>query len=79
MKIKLSELKQIIKEETASASSEYMKKENIREQLQGMVLELIKNGDITSDDDIKEFFDTIDMASNALKMIPFMVYNGLRK
>tara|TARA_Y100000310_G_scaffold221871_1_gene223456 strand:- start:1406 stop:1639 length:234 start_codon:yes stop_codon:yes gene_type:complete len=77
MKIKLSELKQIIKEETVSASSEYMKKENVREQLQNMVLELIKNGDITSDDDIKEFFGTVEMASNTLKMIPFMVYNKL--
>jgi len=72
MKIKLSELKQIIEAELVGASEDYMAKEEVRQRIQDIAIELVAAGKIQNDEQLKEFFETIKMAADALKMVPMV-------
>jgi hypothetical protein len=63
-------LRKIVLEETIKASKEYMAKEKVREDLQRMISDRVSLGEIKDDNDIREFWKTLDMAISALKMIP---------
>jgi len=67
-------LQKFIKE-VVNISPEYQKKEDIRQRLQEIVESLIATGDITTDEEIQDFFDTVIMASQALKAVPFAAFN----
>ena len=74
MKIKLSELKQIIEAELVGASEDYMAKEEVRQRIQDIATELVAAGKIQNDKELKEFFETIKMAADALKMVPLTAF-----
>lgn len=70
-------LRQFVHEVVASASPEYMKKERIREYLQDHLLELVKNDQIQSDDDLATYFETLKMALEALRAVPLTVWQQI--
>lgn len=65
--------------EVVRASPEYMKKERVREALQGVITSLIASGEIANQADLDAFFGSADMSLRALKMVPFDVYTKLAK
>lgn len=78
----LSELREVIRalvSEVVSIPASYLRKELVRMDLQKMISERVKKGEITSEDDLREFFETVDMALKSLKMIPFEVYRASKK
>jgi hypothetical protein len=56
-----------------------MKREKIREDLQRRVVDAVISGDINDEGDLQEYFETIDMAVKALKMIPYEVFTKIAK
>lgn len=62
--------------EAIAASPAYMAKEHVREKLQGIVSEAIANGEIADQASLDEFWKTVDMAANALRMVP---YDAMKK
>lgn len=60
-----------LEEGKVTASPEYMKKEKVRSALQELIEGQVASGDIASDDDLKDFFKTLDMAAKALSNVPF--------
>jgi hypothetical protein len=58
-----------------SASPQYMGKEAIRQALQNVVQEYVRSGKIKNQEQLNEFWDTIDLASKALKGIPYDVFS----
>lgn len=67
----IGKLRKMVLEETIKASRDYMLKEKVREEIQAMLVQRISSGEIKSEEALKDFWKTIEMASNALKMIPF--------
>lgn len=63
-----------IKSKKITAGSSYMKKERVREQLQGLLQDAINSGEVQSQEELEEWWNTIDMAKNALKMVPFVAW-----
>lgn len=76
MRITVRELRRLI-ETHVGASPEYMKKEKVRERLQGVVTDLVHTGVLSGQDDVDEFFASADMSLKALKMIPFDVWQKM--
>ena len=74
--ISVNKLKDYIVE-VIKASPEYMQKEKVREALQNIIVNMVKNGVISTDDDLTDFFNTSDMALKALKMVPLGAYKKL--
>lgn len=66
----IGKLRKMVLEETIKASREYMLKEKVREEIQAMLVQRISSGEIKSEEALKDFWKTIEMASSALKMIP---------
>ena len=62
-----------------SASQEYMKKENVRQELQDMIAEKVVSGEITDQTQLDEWFKTVTMALNALKMVPIEAYSPKKR
>lgn len=60
-----------------SASKGYMKKEELRQALQSLLEARVSSGDIASQEDLDNFWSTIDIASRALKSIPFDVFSRI--
>lgn len=77
MKVSLKTLKNLISEELVNISSRYQKKEKVREDLQQFVKAAIADGKINSDEDLKAFWENIDLAKTALKMVPFQVWKKM--
>lgn len=81
MQITVGRLRQLfaeaIEEAKIGASPSYMQKEKIREALQAMIVEGIRSGDIKDQKGLDAFVATVTMASDALKMVPFDVYNRM--
>lgn len=93
MKIKLEDLRQIIKEvndnhsfaglkknknkNKVGISSEYVKKEKIREELQQMIVNHVTSGNIVDQQGLEQYYKNIEMALLSLKMIPLEVWNNL--
>jgi hypothetical protein len=61
------------------ASTEYMKKEAVREKLQALVQEAIDSGEITGPSELAEWWATVDMASRALKSVPIEAWQTMSK
>ena len=78
MKITVKQLESIVNE-SIKASAAHLKKENVRESIQTIIISQIKNGEISSQEELNEFIQTIDMSTRALKMIPFDVFVKLTK
>jgi hypothetical protein len=78
MRLSLSNLRTLISE-AIGASASYMKREKIREDLQRRVVDAVISGDINDEGDLQEYFETIDMAVKALKMIPYEVFTKIAK
>lgn len=63
--------------EAIVASMSYRRKEIVREELQDMIVSRIKSGDITTQEDLAEFFKTITLATTALRSIPVDVFKKI--
>jgi len=77
MKLRLGQLRSIIKEVSAAASPEYMKKEALREELQRFVVEKIISKSINNQQQLDSLFQTIEMIVSTLKMIPFDIWQKI--
>jgi hypothetical protein len=81
MKITVGRLREIfstaMEEAKITASDEYMAKERVREHLQQHLVELVKSGEIKSQEDLDAFWVTCDMAMKALKVVPYDVWTNL--
>lgn len=60
--------------EVISATKSYLKKEVVRQKIQDLIVAEIKSGKIKDQEQLSDFFDTVLMSINALKMIPFDVF-----
>ena len=81
MKTKLKALKKLVAEAVLEAkvcaSAKYLKKEITREKLQDIAVDLVGAGKITTEEELKGFFDDVDIAAKALKMIPLAVWQKM--
>jgi len=78
MKITLGRVRRLIREAgKIGASSEYMKKERVREQLQQVITDHVRSGEISDDESLKQFIKDVDLSMTSLKMIPFEVWKKL--
>jgi hypothetical protein len=66
-----------LRETKVAASSEYMKKEAVREALQGLVTNMVATGQLTNQAGLDEAFAALDMSVKALKMVPFEVWQRM--
>jgi len=64
-------------EAKVGASDEYMKKERVREALQGMVTGMVASGQLPDQRSLDEAFAALDMSVKALKMVPFEVWQRM--
>lgn len=70
----MSKLRRLVLEETIKASKEYMLKEKIREEMQSLVASRVSSGEISNEEQLRDFWKTVDMAISALKMVPLGGY-----
>jgi hypothetical protein len=82
MKMTVGELRQAFQQALdeagkVSAHPDYMKKERVRETLQGMIVKAVREGDVSNQKDLDAFVATLVMATTALKSIPFEVYKRI--
>jgi hypothetical protein len=66
-----------VDEAKVGAHASYLKKEQVREALQAMIVDGVRSGEITSQKDLDAFIETVTMATSALKMVPFDVYKRM--
>ncbi len=59
--------------EAISAGSDYMAKEKIRESIQDLLIGALKSGDIKSQDELDEWWKTVEIAIKSLRLIPFAI------
>lgn len=69
----------VIKEQKISASPAYLKKERVREELQVVIASRVASGLINDDNDLQGLIADMNLALNALKTIPFGVWQRLAK
>ena len=62
-----------MKRETIRAGSKFLKKEAVREAIEEIVVHFVKQGKIANDEELKEFWDSAQMAIKSLEMIPLQV------
>jgi len=74
MKITVGRFRSILHEAMIAAHPDYIKKERVREALQGLVIRLIASQGIVDQAGIDSFFADLDMSLKALKMIPYDVW-----
>jgi hypothetical protein len=80
MKISVGRLRALLLEakvEKISASKGYMKKERVRERLQGVIAGMVASGEIKDDAELQDAFAAASMALSALKMIPLQVWQKM--
>lgn len=56
------------------AGKNYLLKEEIREKLQELITDRVRSRDIKSQEDLDSFFKDVEMASRALRGIPYEVF-----
>lgn len=66
-----------LREAVAAASTDYMRKERIREAVQGIVEGMVRQGDIATQEELDDVFSALDMSLRALKMVPLHVWQQL--
>lgn len=76
MRTTVGRLRAII-EAKVGASPEYMKKERVREALQGMISGMVASGQVTDQAALDETIAALDMSIKALKMVPFEVWQRM--
>ncbi len=72
-------LRRIVLEETIKASRQYILKERVREEIQNMIISRVTSGEIKNEGSLLEFWKTLEMAINALKMVPLNAFVGSKK
>lgn len=78
MKLTVGELRYVLHEAAkVGASPEYLRKEQLREVLQGMIAEKVASGEVVDQGGIDQVIKDITMALGALKMVPFEVWSKL--
>jgi len=55
----------------------YVTKEQIRKELQDMIVNEVRSGKIVDDETLRDVFDTVHMALKTLEMIPYSVFKRL--
>ena len=73
----LQEVEKIIEAAIVKATPSYMKKEAIREKLQGMIMDAVRTKDVSTQKELDDLFQTFDMATNTLKSVPIEVYKKM--
>lgn len=71
-------VKNVIQEVTVEIPKSYRKKEAVRFDLQALIVSRVKSGEITSKEELDDFFKTLEMSIKALKMVPVEVYQTLK-
>lgn len=71
-------VKSVIQEVAVEIPKSYRKKEAVRSDLQALIVSRVKSGEITSKEELDDFFKTLEMSTKALKMVPFEVYQTLK-
>ena len=74
VKITIKNIRRAVKEALIKASDAYMKKEVVRSELEKFVKLQVKKGHVTNQAELDELFQTFNMAMNALKMVPYEVW-----
>lgn len=72
-------MKDLVKEAKVSASSEYQKKEKLREGIQNVFADLVKSKVISSQKEFDILVNDVDMIMKTLKLIPYEVWEKLAK
>jgi hypothetical protein len=70
-------IRELIREALVKTTDEYMKKESVRQEIYLMLLDNVKNGKITNQEELNDYFKTVDMSVKALKMVPFDAYKSI--
>lgn len=60
-----------------SAGSDYMVKERVRESIQNLLLTTIKGGEVKSQEELDEWWKTVEISIASLRLIPFEVAKKL--
>lgn len=55
-------------------SQSYQKKESVRQRLQDIIENSISDGEVSNQSQLEEFIQVLRMSLDALKMVPFDVY-----
>ena len=61
------------------ASKSYMKKEELRQKLQEFLQNEVAAGVVKNQEELDEWWSTVEMAAGALKMVPFMAWISMNK
>lgn len=72
-------LKRLVREAVVAASSSYMKKERVRESLQRVLQDAVASGEVSSQDELDDWWNTLDMATSALRAVPFDAWKRAKK
>lgn len=83
MKITVGRLRQLFQQGLAEAgkvgaSAAYLEKERVREHLQALVKQDVASGKIADQAGLDDFFNSVAMASSALKMVPYDVWSRMK-
>lgn len=70
-------VKRTITESRVGASDDYLKKEDVRRSIQDMVTMMVKDGRISTQNDLEDVFKTMTMAISSLKMVPLDAFKRL--
>ncbi len=79
MRVTVGQLKKLVREAKVKASPEYTAKERVREALQELVADQVVAGAVKDQATLAKYFSDMDMALNALKLIPLEVWSKLAK
>jgi len=74
----ISKVRRVVLEEAIKASKDYMKKEQIRQQIQDLAASMIASGEIANETELTDFWRTVEMSVTALRMVPFDALRGKR-
>lgn len=72
-------IRAFIEEGKVAASPAYMKKEQVRSELQGIIERFVADGTISTQDDLNDFFETLAMAGRALKSVPIQAFQKKKR
>ena len=56
-----------------------MAKEEVRREVQQVVVDRVRRGDVRDEADLEDLFATLDMALDALRMVPFDAWSVAAK
>lgn len=72
-------LRSYIAEAKIEMGSTYAKKEKLRQSIQDMLSSSIALEEISSEEQLAEWWSTLDMATKALRGVPFEVWKAMAK